>query len=275
MHLIRVAVDAEIPVIFLENVAVAAKTVAPELRRVLSAAGYTRIRECLVTAKSVGAPHERRRWFLLASLPTGRLPRVCPPAGLAEGLPGWSVDAHPPFVASGVRGHMTCLRLLGNAVVPRAARAAFAELAQDDVSLRAPRAAGALVLATPVASARIPNEGVTRLLRRAVREGHVDLATARAMNTGRCLCLRQGKLLVDTALHAPAACPVPPLGFTSPAFTEWLMGYAIGWTDAAAELVDAVKLPGAQNRAAAPRARATGPRAAPARKCARLAAELV
>jgi len=64
-HVRRVIGEIMPRLVFLENVPNINNTIAPELVRDLAQMGYSAA-WCVITASSVGAPHKRARWFLLA-----------------------------------------------------------------------------------------------------------------------------------------------------------------------------------------------------------------
>ena len=89
-------------------------------------AGFTRVRWTVVSAADVGAPHLRRRWFCLCSRPGVDLANFMDMLT----LPGWTPERCPRPVSSGPRDDAT-IRLLGNSLVPQAARAALQYLAAE------------------------------------------------------------------------------------------------------------------------------------------------
>lgn len=127
--LFHAAVSAAIAVradhIFLENVPdiLSHSADVKDICVTLHAAGYERIRWTIVSASDVGAPHLRRRWFCLCSKPG----RTIDLSG-AEPLPGWTA---PPCPTSSTDRDDDLLRMLGNSLVPQAARAALEYLVQD------------------------------------------------------------------------------------------------------------------------------------------------
>jgi DNA (cytosine-5)-methyltransferase 1 len=94
--------------------------------RAAADAGLTRIRWTVVSAADVGAPHLRRRWFCLCSKPGG----ACIDMSGAEPLGDWSGRCPPPVTADEPRND-ALIQMLGNSLVPQAARAALAFLLQD------------------------------------------------------------------------------------------------------------------------------------------------
>lgn len=110
--------------VFLENVPdiLTHSSNMTEILETLSAAGFDRIRWTIVSASDVGAPHLRRRWFCLCSKAGKRID-----VSRATPLPGWT---RPPCPTSTERDD-SLLRMLGNSLVPQAARAALEYLVQD------------------------------------------------------------------------------------------------------------------------------------------------
>ena len=131
----RLADETKCPMIFMENVAV------------LVTHGFDLIVDELVTqrgyeftwgifsASQVGAPHVRRRIYMLFRKP-GFEPGL-PPRALAEAARGqpafdWRASAAPPRMVPPERRHADCRRkrvaMCGNSIVPQCARFAFATL---------------------------------------------------------------------------------------------------------------------------------------------------
>lgn len=126
---VRAAQALEAKAIAFENVADVLRF--PDFRVMLStlvAAGFADVRWTVVSASDVGAPHRRRRWFCLARCPstpirlTGWLPLAAwgsPPQAVSrEGL---ELEDHD------------MLALIGNSLVPQAARGAVLHLLCADV----------------------------------------------------------------------------------------------------------------------------------------------
>jgi DNA (cytosine-5)-methyltransferase 1 len=161
-EVLRLAEEVQPKFIFLENVPAIRTRGADRVVEELSALGYD-CRWDTLSAASVGAPHLRNRWWLLAAHPQrlqlrdeqGRssrpsgggqaiprdhgqeefvahspLPRL---EGEGEGVPRlsswWAVEPDVGRVAHGVPARVDRIRGLGNAVVPAQARAAFMRLA--------------------------------------------------------------------------------------------------------------------------------------------------
>lgn len=93
--------------------------VVTSLRR----SGYHDVRWTIVSAQDVGAPQLRRRWFCIA-VRNGFKPRPLRLRPYEQGA--WT--AHPKPANKRVPGHIDRFRMLGNAIVPFAARTALARL---------------------------------------------------------------------------------------------------------------------------------------------------
>jgi len=135
----------------LENVEPGARDLA-EIVRVLAESGFTDVGCTVVSAADVGAPHARRRWFCLASRPGRRL--------LLDGLRGLPEWRRPPAMT--VRGlgdaDHDLLALLGNSLVPQAARTALLRLTRTAERLTPPaeRAPGLSIVLDPLHYDRDP-----------------------------------------------------------------------------------------------------------------------
>lgn len=129
----RLAKETKAPFIFLENVPAIRTRGLIEVVRSLTDLGYD-CRWTSNTAASVGAPHKRERWFLLAHADGERL------AGFHREKPAYTEpsksiskkwETTKPSLCRGhhgLRHRVDRLKGLGNAVVPQQARAAFEQL---------------------------------------------------------------------------------------------------------------------------------------------------
>ena len=99
-----------------------------EICELLVAAGFSNVRWTVVSAADVGAPHLRRRWFCMASRPGSSVGDVSGAPPLAE---RWDPDCcPPPMRQTGLSlADVAAVRMLGNSLVPQAARAALLHLA--------------------------------------------------------------------------------------------------------------------------------------------------
>lgn len=162
-EIVRLAKEIKPKFLFLENVPNIRTKGLSRVVRELADTGYD-CRWCTVSAAEVGAPHLRKRWFLLAhsrgveceprakesgilrAMPedepvddhacrssadvsnangsNGRLQQV----GQSERHGGWTVEPNVGRVADGVPFRVDRIRALGNAVVPAQAREAFERL---------------------------------------------------------------------------------------------------------------------------------------------------
>lgn len=133
-EIIRLAKEIKPSFIFIENVPAITTRGGNTVVNEITSLGYD-CRWCVVSAASIGAPHIRKRWFLLAHATStrkqGRQGSIEPTAKRSRDygsciLPNWSENE--PVMAGmddGIlhRTHRT--KSLGNAVVPRQARRAF------------------------------------------------------------------------------------------------------------------------------------------------------
>lgn len=144
-EIVRLAEETRAPFIFLENVPAIRTRGLREVIRAFTDLGYD-CRWTRISAASVGAPHRRERWFLLANagskgLPSfgyaGRLPEKesgRPSAELERGggpsasANWWAIEPNVGRVANGIPNRVDRIRCLGNAVVPIQARKAFEKL---------------------------------------------------------------------------------------------------------------------------------------------------
>ena len=119
--------------VFLENVPAIRKRGSARIISGLSRLGYV-CRWTTVTAAEVGAPHIRKRWFLLAHSNRKGLERQLQPWGIPKKLSSpdrsgwWSTEPSVGRVANGVPARVDRIKGLGNAVVPLQAKVAFERL---------------------------------------------------------------------------------------------------------------------------------------------------
>lgn len=127
-HLVRVVRESGAGAVFMENVPAVVHetgTIAPIFRRMGFAMRWT-----IVGADDVGAPHGRKRWFALAYKPSSRLlQRRWAITGKGYQAYDWSSTAEPKRTSKVADGDMRAVdarwAMLGNGVVPDAARLAF------------------------------------------------------------------------------------------------------------------------------------------------------
>lgn len=117
--------------VFLENVAAITYRGGQEVVATLTRLGYDCC-WCVISAKSVGAPHLRKRWFLLAHANSAGLQETGaeqPSTGFeqysASGNDPWATEPNVGRVVDGFPGRVDQIKSLGNAVVPEQAREAF------------------------------------------------------------------------------------------------------------------------------------------------------
>lgn len=130
-ELIRVVRESGALAAFLENVPAVMGSIGP-IREEFSRMGFA-MRWCVVGADSVGAPHLRKRWFALAYAPgSSLLTQTFRP--LSKHFEAFDWTAAPPprtnrlADAPALNASIRRWGLLGNGVVPSAARLAFFRL---------------------------------------------------------------------------------------------------------------------------------------------------
>lgn len=164
-EIVRLAKETRAPFVFLENVPAIRTRGLREVVRAFTEMGYDCRWTCL-SASSVGAPHKRERWFLLAHANGDKLwdtnkPKCKPktiignngekkslaysssprlerqwqkPCGASEKLDNlsdngwWATEPDVGRVANGIPARVDRIKCLGNAVVPLQARTAFMKL---------------------------------------------------------------------------------------------------------------------------------------------------
>ena len=131
-EIVRLAKEIKPKFLFLENVAGITCNGGLQVVREIASLGYD-CRWCIISAASVGAPHKRDRWFLLAHSneqrmfkrgETNREKQNKPPL---PDTPSFWRESEPQMVGvdDGLSKRMDCIRALGNAVVPQQAEKAF------------------------------------------------------------------------------------------------------------------------------------------------------
>jgi len=126
-------------IIFLENVPNVVKWALPTVLKDLSQMGYNAA-WCVIAASDVGAPHQRKRWFLLAhanrqrtkrhrvKLESGEVLKRHPnPKGFKSGGAStwWQIEPSMGRMVDGVAHWVHRIRGCGNGVVPQQAEYAF------------------------------------------------------------------------------------------------------------------------------------------------------
>jgi site-specific DNA-cytosine methylase len=138
-HVLRLAREGEAPFMFLENVPASLKSgLQPILEDLVDSSGYD-IAWCTVPASAVGAPHVRKRLFLLASKrgSTHEWPVLEPYAPFS-----WHPSTEPARTVPLREGYTTRwkrIAMTGNAVVPDCVRMAFVTLASGFTVVPGPR----------------------------------------------------------------------------------------------------------------------------------------
>lgn len=271
-EILRVADDHErdAPLLFLENVPPILKSM-PAICGPLERRGYC-LHWCLMSARDVGAPQIRQRWFAIAYKPAhrltaSRLARLGRAAQTWAPVIPWKAAAPARMVMVRDRGPAeTRASLLGNAVVPLAARYAYQHLitrvitaadsiASADVAPPPKRGAGSCapgmrgptVLHKPEPLSF--NHGVRIVLDPAAYSpplGTAKLAklpsvqsavTYKYWATPRHSCTWPSNFLTARSIHDLASqirfatdTRAKRAGFPNPQFIEWLMGYPIDFT---------------------------------------------
>jgi DNA (cytosine-5)-methyltransferase 1 len=226
-HVVRLAVECPtVDFVFLENSAQMAGPFGDAVGKEFASVGFTRQAWTLLGACDVGAPHRRQRWFFLAARPEARIPAW---PGRIPVLPGWE-GPEPPCIerkpACITLGRKERLRMLGNAVVPACARAAFAGVASEAmmcmgnagfIDLRRGRRSPPQRWPTPVAStsdATVPHRDATSWGRQRIANRAIYGPQGRAI---------AGPDVDDEERHQKWRLNVD--------LTEWLIGLPAGWTD--------------------------------------------
>lgn len=127
-EILRLAKEIEPRYIFLENVPAITHRGGVQAIKEITSLGYD-CRWCVISASSIGAPHKRERWFLLAHSRC-KLPRSEDTSKWTSkndsGCGGfWETEPGVDYLADGVSYRVDKLRALGNAVVPAQAKEAF------------------------------------------------------------------------------------------------------------------------------------------------------
>lgn len=134
-EIIRLAEEVKPTFIFLENIPAITTRGGLRVVKEIASLGYD-CRWCVISAASIGARHQRYRWFMLAHSTCERGTRLC--VRKKEGLPVigntiksedenvWKEDESPLLgVADDVSHWMDRIKALGNSVVPKQVLKAF------------------------------------------------------------------------------------------------------------------------------------------------------
>lgn len=152
-EIVRLCSEIRPTFVFLENVAAITIRGADRVGAELASLGYD-CRWAIISANSVGAPHERKRWWLLAYSDAGRIMRhadqngqmakdarkkgifaiqaginsiMVPsqPSRMGMASSWWDPESPVARVADGIPDRLDRVRALGNSVVPQCACEAF------------------------------------------------------------------------------------------------------------------------------------------------------
>jgi hypothetical protein len=130
-HVLRLAreLSGSLKIIFLENVPNFINTGMDQVVSALHRLGF-RVAYGTFSASSVGASHQRRRWFCLAVKPGYERRLGAPPAASTTADFSERVPRFRKRTVTARRGMLRRCSLLGNAVVPQCAAHAYARLLQ-------------------------------------------------------------------------------------------------------------------------------------------------
>ena len=258
--MLRVVDRARPRLLFLENVPGLLRLGMDDVVRELSRRRGYSLRWCVLAASDVGAPHLRRRWYCVAYRRGSDLPGPDEFAGIDF---DWSRGAEPPRMTTDAReSDRRRLRLLGNAMVPDAARAAFMGLcgaAVGDEARRGRWPSRGCVLAytsvalelAPLAPRRRPSShpGITldpkayvstrrrspiltcKEHRKPVIKQMWATPTASALGPANYLTTRSDHALPSQVRFERGTPDRLRGGRLSARWVEWLMGFPPGWTD--------------------------------------------
>jgi DNA (cytosine-5)-methyltransferase 1 len=136
-EILRLAKEIKPSFIFLENVPAITSRGGLQVVREIAEMGYD-CRWCIISAESIGAPHKRERWFLLAHSKSFRLHERGQPCGETQRLSFtrnpiehdlWNKEPKDKFemvrMADGIPHRVDRVKALGNAVVPAQCKKAF------------------------------------------------------------------------------------------------------------------------------------------------------
>lgn len=266
MEMLRIVDEAQPDLVFMENVpniVNAGMTIV--LDRLGAERGYD-IYWTTFAASSVGAPHYRRRWFCLCVKPGTHMTWQLPQRKAYD----WRREPVPRQVLQRGAYHAERLGMLGNAVVPEAARAAFMLLASgwrqtsgNTLRLAAPppelmkrRTRGGLPSSgawirgefyqlptiqptDPQLSLRLQFDAVPASLPPRVTTEVVRSKKMRAWSTPRTSQVEACRILTERSVRdlptqARFEVGTPEHlrpGHLEPKFVEWLMGFPLGWTE--------------------------------------------
>jgi len=140
-EIIRLVKEIEPCFVFLENVPAIRTRGLFEVVSAFTEIGHD-CRWTCITAASVGAPHKRERWFLLAHATSKGLQRYTRDEveseregrnnssnGSLQDAKTWDAEPNVGRVANGIQNRVDRIKCLGNAVVPLQVKEAFERLA--------------------------------------------------------------------------------------------------------------------------------------------------
>ena len=227
---------AKPPVVLLENT----PYISNEMTRILS--GFVKRRYdvawTVLPAYVVGSPQSRSRWFCVCYNDPKTFVKLM--GGLQKNVKpfSWHRERIPRNVVEQGVGHHARLKLLGNAIVPQCAQAAFVHILHRILD-KTERVPVDFVPKTGLATRdgrmfEMPSVSIIKPDRRLVLKGNgLTLTkslwpTPRAQKTGSCATLspRCSRDLA-TALRFEVN---SPKGHSNPRWVEWLMGYPPDWT---------------------------------------------
>lgn len=132
-HIARLVSETNPRFVFLENVPAIRTRGLSSVAQTFTELGYD-CRWTIVSAAEVGAPHIRKRWFLLANANGSGLERyngkeeIHSKPAESFGKEWWEVEPDVGRVVNGLLFRVDRVKCLGNAVVPLQAREAFKRL---------------------------------------------------------------------------------------------------------------------------------------------------
>ncbi len=229
-------VDAATPsVVLLENT----PFISNEMTGILS--GFLKRRYdvawTVLPAYAVGSPQSRSRWFCACWNDFQMFVKVVKELEKKATPFPWHRERIPRNVRQQGVGHHARLKLLGNAIVPQCAQAAFVHVLRQisENSVRKPRESIPKTgLAVGNQVFEMPSANLVKPDRRLVFKGNGLVLTKplwptpRAQKTGSCAtlsprCSRDLATALRFEVHSP-------VGHSNPRWVEWLMGYPPDWT---------------------------------------------
>lgn len=256
-ELLRVADEFQVQALFLENVPNIVRQGMDVLHTELVVRRGFELRWCLFSACEVGAPQLRTRWYCVALKPGVSLPHF----PRASQVFDWSREPVARMTLEPAANHFARHALLGNSVVPQAARAVFQFLAEAmpivrsvpvqqgkafpkcgcisvDGDMHAVRRTRTPLLRCdllllphayqhPEPPSRQISTGLVTGPERVAMWGTPTRSSRGMANylTNKC------KHLLHTQVRFEQATPdALRAGKVTPEFVEWLMGFATGWT---------------------------------------------